>query len=276
MKKATFNHMKRIKKHTLIGHKYIKKVIKLSGGGKFMYHHFILLHSDYNEGRRIAYHQVDTSIKELDNFFLSVDYLKGKFPHLSFGFHHLQTESKDWQSIVEYDMFFNDVFPVAGLDAFTKLISGDEQVSALDLANLITSKISCTHLKLQKLLFFFYSAYIEKYNAKPFPEKFLAWDYGPVVPEVYDVYKTYGRDSIRHKEDNSIQIMKREDFKLSVYSRFKKIPTYIDILEILDEMLNEYGDKSAEELVAITHQKDSPWDKVFNQGEGRNDIIEIQ
>src|SRR5699024_9478304 len=148
-----------------------------------------------------------------------------------------------------------------------KLISEDEQISALDVASLIVSKTNCTHLKLQKLLFFFYEKYINKYKTTPFSEKFLAWDYGPVVPEVYDVYKIYGRSSIQNREDDSVQIMKEEDFKLSVYSRFKKTPIYGNVLETLEDTLDEYGEKSANELVSITHQEGSPWDKVFNHGE---------
>src|SRR5699024_9651884 len=105
---------------------------------------------------RIAFHKYSESIEGIKEFLKIMDDLKIKFPHLSFGFHHLQTEFKDWQSVHEYDLFFDDVFPVSEIEVFTRLIIEDDQVSALDVANLITSKISCTHLKLQKLLFFFY------------------------------------------------------------------------------------------------------------------------
>lgn len=244
-------------------------------GVEYMYHHFILLHSDYHGGRRVAYHQIDTSIKSLESFFTSVRKLNEKFPHLSFGFHHLQTESNKWKSVMDYDSFFKDVFPVNEIEDFGRLISTDEQVSALDVANLITSKINCTHLKLQKLLYFFYTDYIRKHKVKPFSEDFLAWDYGPVVREVYDAYKSYGRSNIHSKEDDITLIMKERDFKLSVYSRFKKTSIHGNVLETLEETLNEYGDKSATELVNLTHQKDSPWDKVFKGGSGRNSVIQI-
>ncbi|GAA0414958.1 hypothetical protein GCM10008934_02280 [Virgibacillus salarius] len=240
-----------------------------------MYHHFILLHSDYSQGRRIAFHRCDTSIDGIEEFSQITSDLKQNFPYLSFGFHHLQTDSKDWRSVFEYDMFFKNVFPVSDLDSFKKFISEDDQISALDVANLITTKISCTHLKLQKLLFFFYEEYIASYKTKPFPEKFLAWDYGPVIREVYDVYKSYGRNKIEHSEDNSTPIIKEEPFKLSVYSRFKKTPVYGKVLEALDGTLNKYGDKKATELVELTHQKNEAWDQVFQDGLGRNQVIEV-
>lgn len=263
--------MKCIKKIILIGQKFTMKDKK---EWKKMYHHFILLHSDYSKGRRIALHKSDTSIENLSDFLHIMNNLKGEFPHLSFGFHHLQTESRKWPSVQEYDMFFSDVFAVNDVEAFARLISEDDKVSALDVANLITTKINCTHLKLQKLLFFFYSKYIKKYGATPFSEKFLAWDYGPVVPEVYDAYKKYGRSNIGYAEDNTTTIIKEEPFKLSVYSRFKKTPIYGKILDSLDETLKEYGDFTANKLVSITHQKNSPWDKVFQGGRGRNNVID--
>lgn len=239
-----------------------------------MYHHFILLHSDYSMGQRIAYHKFDKSLDDIEHFEKVLSELNNKFPHLTFGFHHIQTNSSDWSSVYEYDMFFKDVFRVSDLNTFIRLISEDENVSALDIANLITSKINCTHLKLQKLLFFFYCEYIKQYDAPPFDEKFLAWDYGPVVREVYDKYKIYGRSNIDYVEDDTEIIIKEESFKLSVYSRFKKTPTYQKILPILDKTLKMFGDKSANTLVGITHSPGTPWDLTYKKGIGRNEIIE--
>src|SRR5690625_1004935 len=241
-----------------------------------MYHHFILLHSDYSLGRRIALHKFDRSIDTMEFFLQTMSDLKSRFPHLCFGFHHLQTDSKGWQSVYEYDMFFKDVYPVNELESFSRFISEDDQVSSLDVANLITSRIGCTHLKLQKLLFFLYREYIKTNKTPPFTEKFRAWDYGPVIREVYDEYKSYGRSSIEYSEDDSTPIVKEEPFKLSVYSRFKKTPIYGKILESLDRTLIDYGSKSASELVDITHQKNSPWEKAFQDGKGRNSIIDLK
>jgi len=240
-----------------------------------MFHHFIILHSDYSEGKRIAYHKCSKSIKDIDGVFLLMNELKKTHPHLSFGFHHILTEQESWASIKEYDMFFKDIFPVNSQETFIKLISEDDKISALDIANLIISKISCTHLKLQKLLYFFYCNHIKNKGYPPFPEKFLAWDYGPVIREVYDTYKVYGRNNIKYSEDDVTTIVKEEPFKLSVYSRFKKTPTYGDVLESLDETLIEYGNHSANRLVDITHQDRTPWDKTFQEGKGRNNEISV-
>lgn len=240
-----------------------------------MYHHFVLLHSDYSKGKRIAYHKCSTTIDGIESVLQLMDGLKEKHPHLSFGFHHLQTGCKKWTSIPEYDKFFEDVFPVTKQKVFSKLILEDDEISALDIANLITSKISCTHLKLQKLLYFFYCNFVKNKGDAPFPEKFLAWDYGPVIPEVYDSYKIYGRNNINFIEDNKTPIVKEVPFKLSVYSRFKKTSIYGDVLESLDETLKEFGVVSANKLVDITHQEGSPWHKVFENGEGRNNEIEF-
>lgn len=239
-----------------------------------MYHHFILVHSDYSNGQRIALHKWDKSIEGIKYLGEILDELNRKFPHLTFSFHHLQTDSNDWESVFEYDMFFKDVFPVNDVESFTRLITEDDKVSALDVANLITAKIDCTHLKLQKLLFFFYCEYIKQNDYPPFNEKFLAWDYGPVIREVYDKYKHYGRSNIEYKEDDTNMIIKEEPFKLSVYSRFKKTPVYSRILAALDKTLQQYGEKSANELVNISHLSGTPWDITFQNGSGRNRVIE--
>ena len=214
------------------------------------------------------------------NAFITIMHgIKEAYPHLSFGFHHLQTAHKNWDSVVAYDRFFEDVSPVTDLGTFKKLITADEQVTALDIANLITSKVEITHLKLQKLLFFFYREFKRQHNKLPFKEDFLAWDYGPVIREVYDKYRTNGRGLISEsglelKEDDTQIIYKEDPFKLSVYSRFMKTPNFGDILVSLESTLKEYGDLSASDLVELTHQDGSPWSQVYRNGFGKNQIID--
>jgi uncharacterized phage-associated protein len=237
-----------------------------------MYEHFIILFSDYKDGRRIAYHKSSESFSEIFEVMDIMTELKAEFEHLSFGFHHLQTNSSTWQSVIEYDKFFADVTPVLSLEEFKRIIRSDSEVTALDVANLITSRITCTHLKLQKLIYLFFCKYIKKYGSSPFREKFFAWQYGPVVKEVYDKYKIYGREVISGEDDTEV-ILKEEPFKLSVYSRFMKTPIHKRVVEVVDETIAQYGSLPASTLVEITHEKNGPWDKIFRNGLGRDQII---
>ncbi len=69
-------------------------------------------------------------------------------------------------------------------DAEKRVVGGDE---VADISN----------LKLQKLLYYC-QAYSYALMGKPmFAEDMEAWDYGPVVPSIYQEYKKYGRRNRR-------------------------------------------------------------------------------
>ncbi|MBD7966272.1 Panacea domain-containing protein [Fictibacillus norfolkensis] len=237
-----------------------------------MSEHFIILYSDYKSGRRIAFHKSDSHIDGIFEVLQLMDLLKIRFNHLSFGFHHLQTNDHSWESVVKYDKFFFDVTPISDFKQFKDFISGDLKVSALDVANLMTASLKCTHLKLQKLIYLFYCNFIKKYGYRPFEEEFTAWQYGPVIKEVYDKYKSYGKEEIFF-EDDSETIYKEKSFKLSVFSKFMKTPYHQKVVEVLNETVLEYGHFNAYTLVDITHVKAGPWDLVFRDGLGRDDVI---
>jgi len=239
-----------------------------------MAEHFIILYSDYKDGKRIAYHKSEEDIWALDTFIEKVDTLQQKYKSLSLGFHHVKTSGDSWESVVEYDKFFSDVICVEDYAEFEGKIVEDHTVTALDVANLITSRIKCTHLQLQKLVYFFYCKYVKKYKSQPFKEPFLAWQYGPVVKEVYEEFKGYGRSEISiDGVDDSEEILKGDPFKLSAYSRFLKTPIHHQVSEVVDETLQELGEFTAFALVDLTHVAGGPWDLVYKDGLGRDCII---
>ncbi|MED4267348.1 Panacea domain-containing protein [Priestia megaterium] len=236
-----------------------------------MAEHFIILYSDYKDGKRIAYHKSEEDIWALEAFIKKVDTLQQKYKSLSLGFHHVKTDGESWESVVEYDRFFSDVICVEDYTEFEAKIVEDHMVTALDVANLITSRIKCTHLQLQKLVYFFYCKYVQKYKSKPFTEQFVAWQYGPVVKEVYEEFKGYGRNEI--DVDDSEEILKDDPFKLSAYSRFLKTPIHHQISDVVDETLDIFGGKTAFELVNLSHDKGGPWDLIYKGGLGQDFII---
>lgn len=96
-----------------------------------------------------------------------------------------------------------------------------------------------THLKLQKLLY-----YSEVWNQiinerELFEEKFQAWAHGPVVPEVYSIYKLHSW--------NVLPVPKSE-------------PKGIDdeTINVLNQIINSYGALTAKALENMTHE-DQPW-----------------
>lgn len=94
-----------------------------------------------------------------------------------------------------------------------------------------------SNLKLQKLVYYAQAWHIALYNNPLFEEDFEAWVHGPVVPSLYQKYKSFGWQPI--SEDVA-----------------PGLPN--DVLQFLDEVAEEYFACDAYELEQMTHAED-PW-----------------
>ncbi|MDC7141904.1 Panacea domain-containing protein [Bacteroides finegoldii] len=115
---------------------------------------------------------------------------------------------------------------------------------ALDIANKIISKTDLEHgdtisnLKLQKMMYYQQGFHLAYFGTPLFDEDIVAWQYGPVVPSVYQEYKSF--------ESNSISTSK-EGISLSD-----------DEEELFNNVYEEYNQFSAVALMKMTHEE-SPW-----------------
>jgi uncharacterized phage-associated protein len=112
-----------------------------------------------------------------------------------------------------------------------------------------------TNLKMQKLLFYAQALHLAKKKTPLFDDDAEAWQFGPVIPDVYDTYKKYGRLPI--DEDIS-----QED---------------VDVLDaetqnFMDEFLFKFMDYSATHLANMTHNE-APWQDAFDKNPGGSEII---
>jgi uncharacterized phage-associated protein len=105
-----------------------------------------------------------------------------------------------------------------------------------------------TNMKLQKLLYYSYAWHLVEFNSsKLFGENIEAWQYGPVVPVVYRQYRSCGADNIKKSasgDTNNIDAKSKE---------------------IIDEVFNVYGSKSAIELMRLSHSE-APWRDTYQEG----------
>jgi uncharacterized phage-associated protein len=115
-----------------------------------------------------------------------------------------------------------------------------------DVVNWFLAKESMTPKKLQKILYYAYSWTLTMENDdvselenRLFNEKFEAWVHGPVLREVYDRFREYGYQEIP-----------KYDGPLTTFSE--------DIEEVLEDVWEDYGHYTGNELESITHQED-PW-----------------
>mgnify|MGYP005883049583 FL=1 len=228
-----------------------------------MYQHLLLIYSDYSKEKRIAFHRCYNSIEKIMEFIDISDRMKETFNHLTFSFHHIQTESSDIYSIESYDPYFREIEYILDLEEYIDLIKADIEVKPIDIAKIILSKKSFCQLALEKIMYFVDCEYIKRYGEPIFRDEFQAWDFGPVIPKVYRKYKFHGYDKI---------ILTNEQ-KLIVCSKMMKFKDYDKISSVIDEVIERYEGYTANDLVTESHEEGSPWDLVYNDGFGRNEII---
>jgi len=106
-----------------------------------------------------------------------------------------------------------------------------------------------TNLRLQKLLYLAQGYYLAEYGRPLFNDDIEAWQYGPVVRDVYVKYSPF--------KSGILQDVPPEDGSLAD-----------DEEEMIIRVLGEFGKYSAGYLVNLTHAPGTPWDMVYD-GEKR-------
>lgn len=133
----------------------------------------------------------------------------------------------------------------------------DMRYSAMEVARYIITRCSkkgraISNLKLQKMLYFLWVDYYKKTSRKLFFDDICAWQLGPVVPEVYYEYCSYGGRPI--SAEYASEIKKNDQW-------------------ILDDLIDDYIDVPASVLVSRTHKSGSAWDRIYKNGLGNRKII---
>lgn len=225
-----------------------------------MYYHYVVIGSSYEKGTRLGYHESQSTPIDSDLIKKTLSKIRKETGRSDFGIHMIITDSPTWESVIEKDSFFKDVIRVNDMGDFISITSTDGKVTAKDIAKFFVSYKGITQLKLQKLIYLAYANYLEKTNKKLFSEKIVAYKYGPVIEEIYQEYKQHKREPI--EEDEKTYVLEDVEFP-QVLVRLSLADDGPRVLEMLIDTLKEYGDKTASELVQITHVKDGPWDSVY-------------
>ncbi len=109
---------------------------------------------------------------------------------------------------------------------------------------------SITNLQLQKMLYIAQMLSLGRSDGdRPLIDgTFEAWDYGPVLPPVYRHVRSFGARPIRN-----------------VFRRFRE-PIQKQDDDVLRETALALGNKSASDLVSLTHREDGAWAKHYEPG----------
>lgn len=103
-----------------------------------------------------------------------------------------------------------------------------------------------SNLQLQKILYFVQVGYYAKRHEFLFEDDFEAWQYGPVVPEVYRLFSIWGGDKITRKPAMSHRTLSESDKAL------------------IDPIICEKRNKAPWTLVAEAHAEGSPWRRTMS------------
>jgi len=91
-----------------------------------------------------------------------------------------------------------------------------------------------TNLKLQKLLYYAQGFHLALFGKPLFRESLEAWQYGPVVPEIYRIYKQYGSSPLPQPDDFNIEQYDRQTQELLDFMKCTDniLPQHSGILSI--------------------------------------------
>lgn len=105
-----------------------------------------------------------------------------------------------------------------------------------------------TPMKIIKLVYIAQGWYLALTNGNSLiNEKAEAWKYGPVIPSLYERFKSFGSNIITDIPKVDISNLTQKD------------------TDILDDVWNNYGDKSGIQLSGKTHEPNTPWSKTWEK-----------
>lgn len=223
--------------------------------------HFIFLSSSYSLGTRIALDYIVTDMSVQDEVKKHLDKIIEQCGNdVSISTHMIQADDEKWESVCNADHFFKDIKVVENVNEFIELIQKDRKLQGIDIAKYILSRITCTQLKLQKLVYFCFADYLCDTGKELFIDKIYAFKYGPVVDTVYKKYKKYGYKPIEKEIE---EIDSRNISEMPAKSRILFAEGGTEKILSIEKTLKKYGGLSASELVELTHRKNSPWSKTL-------------
>lgn len=132
----------------------------------------------------------------------------------------------------------------------------DMKCAALDIAKYIVDKCvkdgyPISNLQLQKILYYIQKDFLSRGDTA-FCDEIEAWQFGPVVPNVY--YFFCGNGS------------------MPITSTYEET-CHPDNVEFIDKIVEEKRDLAPWDLVNETHRPGGAWNKIYADGEGHKALI---
>jgi uncharacterized phage-associated protein len=128
-------------------------------------------------------------------------------------------------------------------------------VSAISLSHYILSYVPSNQLKLQKLVYYCEGWHLAYFENPLVHEDFEAWTHGPAVRSMWDHYKN-------KKYNILVDLRLKDEYSEKIRALFNNVLNPQQI-ELISDVIKEYGDKSAYHLEALSHGE-LPWREARN------------
>jgi len=120
--------------------------------------------------------------------------------------------------------------------------------------------IEIDHLKIQKLVYFFHGWFLAVRNDPGVGEYFEAWRYGPVLPSLYQAFKTNGSRPIEGYATDLDQ--ETGEYRALMISSEDKRFT-----EVFEPVWERYKGLGGLQLSSLTHATGTPWRLARDRGD---------
>lgn len=135
--------------------------------------------------------------------------------------------------------------------------------TAMELAKYIVSKCyydGCpiSNLQLQKILYYIQKEFLKETATPAFRDDIEAWQFGPVVPNVYYHFCGFGA------------------MRIFIAQKNEKCPLNYDDVQMINAIIEEKRVLDPWQLVEDTHKSGGAWDKIYQGGLGNHQVIPVE
>ena len=119
---------------------------------------------------------------------------------------------------------------------------------AHELVKLADEKKEClTPMQLLKLVYIAHGWMLALYNRPLIREDIQAWQYGPVIPSLYNKIRRYKSGPVTEVSPSDGETLDQDE------------------TSIVQQVYEKYGQLSGPALSQLTHAQDTPWDVIYDK-----------
>jgi uncharacterized phage-associated protein len=126
---------------------------------------------------------------------------------------------------------------------------------------------SLTNIDVNKVVYFLHGWYLAKYGRPLVSAKIEAWPYGPVFRELYSEFRVCGPEPITIRAARINPANCQKEICAWQFSDEERA--------FLSQLASRYVKMSTSTLLALSHVKGGPWDRVYNHERRVNPGMEI-